>query len=107
MSDPAAYPWAECSRPGQQSGHYQASIRPVGELQLVDLSHQSAVWVDDLSIKQVEGRVVSPARDVFAHHCPAFVKIIKGIAASAAASTITRYTLPSALATRPFTFSPM
>src|SRR5690606_5588713 len=74
-----------------------------GELQVVDGAHGLAVGVEHLPAEQVQPGVDDP----FARHEPAPVAIMSGTAASAAATTMTRYTVPSALTNRPLTYRPM
>ncbi|MCP2263071.1 hypothetical protein APR03_000394 [Promicromonospora thailandica] len=80
-------------------------LLPVGarQLQVVDGAHGLAVGVEHLPAEQVQPGV----HDAFARHDPAPVAIMRGIAARAATTTITRYTVPSAFTTRPLTYRPM
>ena len=91
--------------------------------QLIDRDGRLAGKVDDLELEVPEGGgppvvtaiLAGPGAlsrrvarvDRSAAHWPAFVSSIRGMAASAASVTSTRYTCPRPLASRPLTFSPM
>ena len=58
----------------------------VGQFDVVDLGGGSTVAVDDLPIEEAEPDVEIPSLD----HDPAFVMIIRGMAATAATTVMTR-----------------
>jgi hypothetical protein len=83
----------QSSRAAEERRHDKSTVA-LREGKVVDLGHWPPVRVDDLPIQQVKSGVVSTSGRVriccLGHHCPAFVMIINGIAATEATITITR-----------------
>ena len=78
-------------------------VRGALELEVVDLAAQRAVAVAQLAVEQVEGGVERRARSAVMR--PALVMIISGIVATATTTRMTRYTMASALRSRPLVCS--
>src|SRR4051812_2038613 len=105
--DPAAeaagQPRAERLRARQQRGDVPGAVRAEPEFDVVHLAHHPAVRIDDLVVEQPQPQIEPLA----IHHCPAAVRIIRGIAAAPATPITISPTVPSTLASPPLTCLPM
>jgi hypothetical protein len=119
VGEGGADPPPESIEQGGGAGEDGGDREPVGgvlELDVVGLAQHLAVAVEQLAVQQVQRSVqptVEAVRQLLADfflplaHWPILVQIISGIAATAAIAITIRYTVPSACANRPLTWSPM
>lgn len=90
------------SGPAQDRDHLQMLAWPTFERDVIDLSATPTLGVEELVVEQIEAKV-----DRLRQFCPTFVRIMSGMALTAITMMTTRYTIPSALAIRPFVYSRM
>ena len=102
--DPADHtrPRPPDSGAAQDRDHLEVLAGPALERDVIDLPATPALGIEQLMVEQIEAEV-----DRLRQFCPTFVRIMSGMALTAITMMTTRYTIPSALAIRPFVYSRM
>ena len=91
------------TRPAQDCDHLERLTRPPFEGKLVDVPAAPGLRVEQLVVDEAQSEIDLSR----AQFWPTFVRIMSGTALTAITMMTTRYTIPSALAIRPFVYSRM